>query len=205
MVRAMDRDRSLVDSMKVTRDMCASARKVVGFAPIEPKMLDMQIRCYGAKDLEEAMMMEVKSYLKCEMKVPTSDIAKLDIVSIFPPARDDWNVPYVEFASDHDVDFIFSYTKRIVKKENRVTHWIPKQMYERYRAVEGIAFSIRQEERLKTRVKIGRYDFLLITREPSSSVWHHRKLPSNLPKMDSDQDNISSSPEISVSTESLMK
>ena len=145
MVRAMDRDRSLVDSMKVTRDMCASARKVVGFAPIEPKMLDMQIRCYGAKDLEEAMMMEVKSYLKCEMKVPTSDIAKLDIVSIFPPARDDWNVPYVEFASDHDVDFIFSYTKRIVKKENRVTHWIPKQMYERCRAVEGIAYSIRQE------------------------------------------------------------
>ena len=37
-----------------TFDLCASARKIVGFSPIEPRMLDMQIKSYGARDIEEA-------------------------------------------------------------------------------------------------------------------------------------------------------
>ena len=54
--------------------LCAAARKVVGFASIEPSMLDIQMSGYGARDLEEAMLLEVKSYLKCEMKVLPSVI-----------------------------------------------------------------------------------------------------------------------------------
>ena len=75
--------------------MCSSARKVVGLTPIEPRMLEMQMENYGAKDMEEAKMMEIKSYLKCEMKMRTSDIEKLDFVKIFPPAKENWNVLYV--------------------------------------------------------------------------------------------------------------
>ena len=37
--------------------LCNSARKVIGFTPIEPRMLKMQMENYGAKDLEEAKMM----------------------------------------------------------------------------------------------------------------------------------------------------
>ena len=50
-------------------ELCASARKVLGFSPIEPRMLDLQINSYGAKDIEEAKLMEVKNYLKCELKM----------------------------------------------------------------------------------------------------------------------------------------
>ena len=53
------------------------------------------MRSYGAKDLEEAMLMEVKSYLKCEMKIKPWQIERLNIVRIFPPAKEEWNVLYV--------------------------------------------------------------------------------------------------------------
>ena len=49
------------------RDICGAARKVIGLTPIEPRMLEIQMRSYGAKTKEEAMLMEVKNYLKCEM------------------------------------------------------------------------------------------------------------------------------------------
>ena len=41
--------------------ICADARKVIGLTPIEPRMLELQIQSFGAKDKEEAMLMEVKA------------------------------------------------------------------------------------------------------------------------------------------------
>ena len=129
--------------------------------------------------------MEIKSYLKCEMKMLPSDNDKLNITRIFPPAKQDWNVLYVEFGSQFEVDTIFRHTRNMVKKDHRVINWIPKQMYDRFRAVESLAYTIRKEEGLKTRVKIGRTDFTLLTRDPSSSLqqlqYHLGKCLSNLP------------------------
>ena len=164
-------------------NLCTSARKVIGFSPIEPRMLKIQMESYGAKDMDEAMLMEVKSYLKCEMKMLPSLIEKLNIMRIFPPARPDWNVLYVEFGSDYEVDTIFSFTKNMDKKDYRVIRWIPKQMYDRFRAVESLAYNLRQEAGLKTRVKIGRADLVLSTRDSTSSVWSNRELPRNLPEI----------------------
>ena len=70
------------------------------------------------------------------------------------------------------------------KMDHRVINWIPKQMYERFRSVESLAYTIRKEEGLKTRVKIGRTDFTLLTRDPSYSLWVSIHLPSNLPGID---------------------
>ena len=86
---------SQMDRDQCVRDMCAAARRIIGFKPIEPRMLELQMRCYGAKTKEEAMLMEIKSYLKCEMKVRPSVIEELDIVRVFHPAKEDWNVLYV--------------------------------------------------------------------------------------------------------------
>ena len=141
----------------------------------------------GAKDLDEAMLMEVKSYLKCEMKMLPSLIEKLNIIRIFSTARPDWNVLYVKFGSDYAVDTIFSFTKNMDKKDYRVIRWIPKQMYDRFRAVESLAYNLRQEAGLKTRVKIGRDDLVLSTRDPQSSIWSYRVLPSNLPEINLEQ------------------
>ena len=81
------------DSEARTLDICARARRIIGFTPIEPWMIELQKTAYGAKDTQEAMLMEIKSYLKCEMKVKPCDIAKIDIVKVFPPAKN--GTPYM--------------------------------------------------------------------------------------------------------------
>ena len=58
-----DQDASDVDTTNV-QGLCSAARKVVGLSPIEPRMLDLQMESYGAKNIEEAKLLEVKSYLK---------------------------------------------------------------------------------------------------------------------------------------------
>ena len=132
-------------------------------------MLDIQIRSYGAKNFDEAMVMEIKSYLKCELKMLPSVIKKLYIVRIFHLAKADWNVLYVEFGSEYEADTIFTYTRRMVHKDHMVIPWIPMKMFGRQRAVESLAYTIRQEEGLKTRVKVGKSDFVLSTRATNSS------------------------------------
>ena len=54
-------------------------------------------------------------------------------------------------------------------------------MYERYRAVESIAYDFRKNKNHKTRVKVGRDDLELSTREAGSSVWKKQVLPDSLP------------------------
>ena len=78
-----------------------------------------------------------------------------------------------------------------------MVRWYPRQMYDRYRAVESIAYEIRKKLSQKTRVKIGRNDVELSAREAGSAVWKRQALPDNLPKFDLDRPAapaISSSP-----------
>ena len=141
---------------------------MIGLTPIEPKMLEMQ----------------VKNYLKCEMKVRPSIVEQLDIVKVFHHAKDDWNTLYVEFGSELEVDILYSYTKNIKKNDHRVFPYIPKQMYRRYRGAESFLYTLRQEEKVKTKVKIGKDDLFLATKLPGSSYWRKIPLPNNLPQMD---------------------
>ena len=129
--------------------------------------------------------MEIKSYLKCELKIRPSDIEKFDIIKIFHPAKEDWNVLYVEFGSEYQVDQLFSYTKGM-KKDHRIVRWYPKQMYDRYRAVETIAYHLRKSMQHKTRVRIGLDDIELSSRESGSTFWRKQSLPNNLPNFDLD-------------------
>ena len=147
-------------------------------------MLDMQMESYGAENMDEAKLMEIKSYLKCEMKMRRYDIEKLDIVNIFPPAKENWNVLYVELGSDRQVDMVMSHTRYMVKQDHRVLRWYPRQMYDRYRAVESMAYDIRKNLKQKTRVKIGRDDIELSTREADSTVWRWQVLPASLPRFE---------------------
>ena len=167
------------------KQMCADARRVIGLTPISPRMLELQINSYGAKDKEEAMLMEVKSFLKCEMKVKPSEIEKLDIVRVFHPARDDWNVLYIELDSEYQVDSLFSYTRVMEKKDHRVLRWIPKKMYQRFSALQTVAYNMRKNDGVKTRVKVGQSDFELSIRQQGSSFWQRCQLPTHLPKIES--------------------
>ena len=96
----IDRNRGSEFDKKVV-DICEKARRIIGLTPIEPRMLDIQVKSYGAKNMEEAMLLEVKSYLKCEMKVKPTELEKLDIVRIFPPAKESWDTLYAEFRKEY--------------------------------------------------------------------------------------------------------
>ena len=168
------------------KQMCADARRVIGLTPISPRMLELQVNSYGARDKEEAMLMEVKSFLKCEMKVRPSEIEKLDIVRVFHPARDDWNVLYIELGSEYQVDSLFSYTRVMEKKDHRVIRWIPRKMYQSEPLIlQTVAYNMRKNDSVKTRVKIGQCDFELSIRQQGSSFWQRWQLPTDLPKIES--------------------
>ena len=169
-------------------DICARARRIIGFTPIEPRMIEMQKTAYGAKDTEEAMLMEIKSYLKCEMKVKPCDIEKIDIFKVFPPAKEEWNTLYVEFSSESEVDQLFRHTKVISKADHRLTRWIPKELYSRFRALESMAYKFRQDMRaqgskVRTRVKVGRSDLEFSVKLPNAG-WKAEPLPEGLPDID---------------------
>ena len=181
-------DISESDQADKTQQLCSKARRIVGFKPIEPRMLRIQMDSYGARDLEEAKLMEIKSYLKCEMKMPPSEISKLDIFKIFsPPGQlDEFDTLFVEFGSEFQVDKIFNYTRNIVKSDHRIVHWFPFEMKERRYAVEKIAFELREVGRTlktRTRVKVGRNDIELWSKTPGGK-WKKFTLPSDLPVID---------------------
>ena len=172
------------DHARQVQELCADARKVIGFTP---RMLEIQIESYGAKDHDEAMIMEVKSFLKCQMKMYPSEIEKLHIVKIFTPhGQEEWNTLFVEFASEYQVDKVLQHTKYMSKRDHRVVHWFPDQMKERRKSIEKIIFEIRDAGRahkVRTRVRVGREDIELSTRLPSGR-WIRELLPTDLPAID---------------------
>ena len=177
------------DYARKTRMLCADARKVVGFTPIGPRMIELQIESYGAKDQDEAMCMEVKSFLKCDLKMYPSEIQKLEIVKISTLSdRDDWSTLWVEFGSEYQVDKVFQHTRYMTKKDHRVLHWFPAEMQERRDAVEKIAFDIREDGRvhktgIRTRLRVGRDDIELSTKL-AGGKWRRELLPHDLPAID---------------------
>ena len=128
--------------------------------------------------------MEVKNHLKCVMKVKPSVIEQLDIVKVFHPAKDDWNTLYLELGHELEVDLLYTHTKNIIKKDHRVFPYIPKEIYRRYRGAETFLYSIRQKDRVRTKVKLGVDDLLLATKVPGSNYWMSCPLPENLPSID---------------------
>ena len=123
-------------------------------------------------------------HMSNKLRMLPSEVEKLDIRRIFPSARENWKILYVELGSDHEVDTIFRHTRNMVNKDHRVIPWVPRQMYDRFRAVESIAYAFRRNQNHKTRVKVGRDDLELCTREPGSSIWKKQELPENLPKFE---------------------
>ena len=176
------------DEHSEIREICNKARKIIGFKPIEPRMLEIQMISYGAKNLEEAMLMEVKSYLKCEMKVKPWQIDQLNIVRIFPPAREDWDTLYVEFDSEYEVDLIYRHTRVMTKQDHNVVRWYPKELFERFQALDSISYKMREDmkmkgSKLRTKVTVGRDDLVLSTKSPGGR-WKSHPLPEGIPRID---------------------
>ena len=123
-----------------------------------------------------AMKTAVKIYLNSEMRIQGEDYEKLNIVKIFPPAKEDWNVLYVELESKEQANLIYTFTQYMRKnvKDDRkpeVQLYVPKQLYSRFRAINHMAFKIREtsSKTVSTRVTLGKEDFILQKRYKNNS------------------------------------
>ena len=70
------------------------------------------------------------------------------------------------------------------EQEVRMARWIPRKMYQRFSALQTVAYNMRKNDGVKTRVKIGQCDFELSIRKQGSSYWKRCPLPADLPQIE---------------------
>ena len=120
-------------------------------------------------------------FLKLEMNIREDEFNTLEIKKIFPPAKEGWDKLYVEFRNQISVNTIYRYAKYL-RKDQRLVPYIPHQFYDRYRAMERIAYELRHSEpKYKTRVKMGSSDLILYKKKPGESTWTVLTSPTGLP------------------------
>ena len=147
------------------------ARRTVGLQGIYPSDIDRQFRLAGARDDSEALLFAVREYTKHEMKVPSAVFETLKIKHIFPPAREPWNILYIEFASESSVHTLYSFTRNMQSCQ-RLVPYIPKLLYPEYKELQSLAYSLRHSDmKYKTRVRMGKSAFVLFKRKPQEKSW----------------------------------
>ena len=187
------------DDVKV---IICKAAKIIGLKPIDKLHVEHIKRrlSYTMKDKNEdelwkaALENAVEMFLDKEMRIRGDDLAKINVVKIFPPARDEWNVLYVELDSKREVDFLYTFTqymRRDVKGDGKpeVQLYVPKQMYKRFMAINLLALRMREDSGRKvgTRVTLGKDDFILQRRskEDRKKGWGDAvPLPDDLPEIE---------------------
>ena len=171
----------------------------LGLSPISEEIFDVdmnkQIEETGLdrKMIEQKVMKEaVKEFLMMEMKVKEDHIEKLGIVRIFAPQKSNWNTLYIQLETQEQVDWVMSHTRWIPEVEEgqvsaKVIKYIPRQLYSRWNAIQGLAFQIRKNSNWGVQTKIGHGidDFFLQTRPKGDTTWSSDvKLSGDLPKVD---------------------
>ena len=146
------------------------------------------------RELVKAKVMKecVKEFLVMEMKVKEEHVEKLDIVRIFAPQKSKWNIVYMELESQDQIDWVMSHAKWIPevekgKVQTKVVKYVPRQLYNRWNALQKKAFDIRKDSNWTTQTKIGHgeTDFFLQTRQKGERAWSSDLvLPSDLPKVE---------------------
>ena len=187
------------DDIKV---IIRKAAKIIGLKPIDKLHVEHIKRrlSYTMENKNEdelwkaALEKAVEMFLDKEMRIRGDDLAKINVVKIFPPARDEWNVLYVELDSKREVDFIYTFTqymRRDVKGDGKpeVQLYVPKQMYKRFMAINLLALRMREDSGRKvgTRVTLGKDDFILQQRskEDRKKGWEDAvPLPDDLPEIE---------------------
>ena len=180
----------------------SKAAKVIGLKPIDKLHVEHIKRrlSYEMKDKSDeelwkaALKKAVEMFLEKEMRIKEDDLAKINITKIFPPAKENWNVLYVELETKRQADFIYTFTqymRRGVQGDGKpeVQLYVPKQLYKRFMAINLMALKIREDSGRKvgTRVTLGKEDFRLQLRSKvdRQEGWGDAlPLPEDLPEIE---------------------
>ena len=110
----------------------------------------------GAKDETEAKLWAVQTYFRYEMNIKSHVLATFSIDNISTPATENYDTIYVTFSTTTEANTVLSYTKNM-RKAASVGIYVPKEWQERFKALNSIAYSLRnpsdRQMKCKTRTK----------------------------------------------------
>ena len=160
------------------------ARRTVGLHKIDDHdLLRMRQHQYGgARTVEEERLFAVKEFFRCEMKIDSDTLENMEIENIFPPKKTDLQCLFVTFRHLSSVSRIFEKT-RCMRKASRIINYIPLEFEERYRDIRSIEYTLRNEEKCQTRVKMGVLDLELSKKIKGTGKWERVPLPRGLPEV----------------------
>ena len=160
-------------------------RRTVGLHKIDQAdLVRMRQQQYGgAKSEEEEKVLATKEYLQLEMKLSKETIDRMEIERIFSPAKENPQYLYVTFKHVASVAKIFERT-RTMRKESRIITYIPKEFHNRFCAIKELEKNLREEEKCKTRIKMGLRDLVLLKKDRAIGTWEFVPIPFNFPPVE---------------------
>ena len=157
-------DNSVNEETKEIRGIASEARKIIGLSPISKEDVERVCRI---SDKDSAYLEAVNEYFKLELRMSQEEIDNMGMKQVFPPAKEHWDTLYVGFESERAVNTIYRYARNLRKG---LVRYIPKQFYDRYRAMEAEAYLLRHtEEKYKTKVQMGINDLVLYKKNQGGS------------------------------------
>lgn len=152
------------------------AKRIISLQPIQRrKDVERQFRQHSDITSDErAMHSAVIEYVAEELKIRDSAVPK--IVSIFPPANTaEYDRLYVEFENEFAADYVSSHARVLRKRDHQVSIYVPRSFQSRFQALNSYAKTIRAAPGLssgdiKTKIKYGKSDFLLLSK-PRNGRW----------------------------------
>ena len=135
------------------------ARRTLGFGPIKPEDVARQYKecnIFGkATNETEAKEMAVMELMLLDMKISKEEQSEMEIARVFSPQRENADMLYCEFKRLSSVFKVFEHSRHMRRGTN-ISPYIPKEHYNRYRALEEICYNWRKDEGARTRVKMGK-------------------------------------------------
>ena len=148
-----------------------AVKRTLGFQCIYPKDVERQYRINGAMSEAEARLLSFKEFSKFEMKVNSEVFDKMKIEKIFPPAKNNWDTLYVQFASMSSLKTFYNHSRHL-RRGQRLVPYISKEFYPRFRELQSIAYNLRHSDiKYKTRVNFENNKLVLFKKNPSQGTW----------------------------------
>ena len=146
------------------RSVCEKARRTIGLNRIDENDIKrMFSETYGrARNKEEAKLLAVKEFLKCELKISNKDQEHMEIEDIFEKKSEELDTLYVRFKHRSSLSRIFEKVKFLTKGRSNLVTYIPREFQERFKSLNELLKPMRTEGMgWRTRVKMGQEDLIV--------------------------------------------
>jgi hypothetical protein len=177
---------SLSKDEETIRKIFRTSNLTLGLSPISKDMVEEEVNKQMTetgleRDTVKAKVMKeaVKDFLMMEMKVKEEYFEKLGIVRIFAPQKSEWNTLYVVLENTEQADWVLYHSRYLPKVEKghvqaKVLKYIPRQLFDRWNALQAYAYNIRKDSdwEVQTKITHGKDDFYLQTRPKNGDLKH---------------------------------